>query len=244
MMGGGSRVQVLYLSRKKIIRIGIVVLLTMTLGLGIYTYTLRALVLPTTKMNPIYQGSADKKAIALTVNVDWGEEFIPKMLDVFETKEVKATFFLSGKWVEKHPELVQEISAKGHELGNHGYSHPHPDQLSMEQNIQEIKKTEAAIEEITGIKTNLFAPAYGEKKPHVVEAASKAGYKTIYWSLDTIDWQKPKPSTIVARIVSRAFNGAIVLMHPTENTVLALPEIIHKLKQQGYSFLTISEIIN
>jgi probable sporulation protein (polysaccharide deacetylase family) len=216
----------------------------MFLGLGIYTYTLRALVLPSTKMEPIYQGSADKKAIALTVNVDWGEEFIPKMLDVFATKEVKATFFLSGKWVEKHPELVRKIYAKGHELGNHGYSHSHPDQLSVEQNMVEIKKTEAVIEAITGVKTNLFAPAYGEKKPHVVEAASKTGYKTIYWSLDTIDWQNPKPATIVDRILPRAFNGAIVLMHPTENTVLALPEIIHKLKQQGYSFLTITEIIN
>ncbi|MDW7675871.1 MAG: polysaccharide deacetylase, partial [Bacillota bacterium] len=106
-----------------------------------------------------------------------------------------------------------------------------------------IQKTETAIEGVIGVKTNLYAPAYGEKKDHVVEAASKIGYKTIYWSLDTIDWQKPKPATIVERIVPRAFNGAIVLMHPTENTVLALPEIIHKLKEQGYSFLTVTEII-
>ncbi len=200
--------------------------------------------MPTTKMEPIYQGNADKKAIALTVNVDWGEEYIPKMLEVFDTKDVKATFFLSGKWVEKHPDIVKDIYSRGHELGNHGYSHPHPDKLSVQQNIEEIQKTEQAIERITGFKTRLFAPAYGEKKQHVVDAAAKIGYRTIYWSLDTIDWQKPKPSTIVERIVPRAFNGAIVLMHPTENTVLALPEIIHKLKEQGYSFMTVSEIIN
>ena len=200
--------------------------------------------MPTTKMEPIYQGNANKKAIALTINVDWGEEYIPKMLEVFDTKNVKATFFLSGKWAEKHPDLVKDIYNRGHELGNHGYSHPHPDKLSVQQNIEEIQKTEQAIERITGFKTRLFAPAYGEKKQHVVDAAAKIGYRTIYWSLDTIDWQKPKPSTIVERIVPRAFNGAIVLMHPTENTVLALPEIIHKLKEQGYSFMTVTEIIN
>lgn len=236
--------QILFFSKKKILLYGMVIFLVLALGIGVYTYTIKSLTVPTTKMDPIYQGNAANKAIALTVNVDWGEEFIPKMLDIFETKEVKATFFLSGKWVEKNQQLVKEIAAQGHEIGNHGYSHPHPDQLSIEQNIEEIKKTEVAIEKVIGKKTNLFAPAYGEKKPHVVEAAGRIGYKTIYWSLDTIDWQKPKPATIVERIVPRAFNGAIVLMHPTENTVLALPEMVHKLKEQGYSFLTVTEIIN
>lgn len=212
--------------------------------LTFYAYIINNLTAPTTKMEPIYQGNVDKKAIALTINVDWGEEYIEKMLEIFETKDVKATFFLSGKWVEKNQDLVKQIYQQGHELGNHGYSHPHPDQLTIQQNIEEIKKTEAAIEKVTNYKTSLFAPAYGEKKPHVAEAASQIGYKTIYWSLDTIDWQKPKPATIVERIVPRAFNGAIVLMHPTENTVLALPEIIHKLKEEGYSFLTVSEIIS
>lgn len=236
--------QVLFLSKKKAIKLAIGIALICIMTFGVYRYTINNLTMPTTKMEPIYQGNADKKAIALTVNVDWGEEYIPKMLEVFDTKDVKATFFLSGKWVEKHPDIVKDIYSRGHELGNHGYSHPHPDKLSVQQNIEEIQKTEQAIERITGFKTRLFAPAYGEKKQHVVDAAAKIGYRTIYWSLDTIDWQKPKPSTIVERIVPRAFNGAIVLMHPTENTVLALPEIIHKLKEQGYSFMTVSEIIN
>ncbi|MDW7675954.1 MAG: polysaccharide deacetylase family protein, partial [Bacillota bacterium] len=156
--------QVLFVSKRKAIRFSFLLVVCVLLVWAIYVYSMRTLIVPTTKFEPIYQGDSGKKAMALTINVDWGEEYVPKMLEVLETKEAKATFFLSGKWVEKNQELVKEIAAKGHEIGNHGYSHPHPDQLSIEQNIEEIQKTETAIEGVIRVKTNLYAPAYGEKK--------------------------------------------------------------------------------
>lgn len=236
--------KIMFLPRKAAVKILIATVVSLVMIFGAISY-LKSLTAPaSTYMEPIYQGKGDQKEIALTVNVDWGEEYIPKMLDVFETKGAKVTFFLSGKWVEKNPDVAKKIKEAGHEIGNHGYSHPHPDNLSIQENIEEIKKTEKVIKETLGVTTNLFAPPYGEKKEHVVQAASQIGYKTIYWSLDTIDWQNPKPATIVERIVPRAFNGAIVLMHPKEPTVLALPEIIHKLQEQEYKFVTISQIIN
>ncbi|MGF7186938.1 putative sporulation protein (polysaccharide deacetylase family) [Desulfitispora alkaliphila] len=236
--------KVMFLSKRTVIKAIVLASIVVLLAISGVAY-LNSIVMPTSiQVDPIYQGKADKKAVALTVNVDWGEENIPKMLDIFEKKDVKATFFLSGRWAEKHPELAAKIAEGGHEIGNHGHTHPHPDNLSIQQNIEEIKNAEAAIKEATGVITELFAPAYGEKKPHVAKAAAQIGYKTIYWSLDTIDWQNPKPQTIVERIVPRAFNGAIVLMHPKEPTVLALPEMIHKLKEQGYEFMTVTEIIS
>ncbi|MBM7854448.1 putative sporulation protein (polysaccharide deacetylase family) [Desulfohalotomaculum tongense] len=192
---------------------------------------------------PIYQGNEDKKEIALTVNVYWGEEYLPQMLKIMEENNVKATFFIGGQWAEKFPRLLKKISTSGHEIGSHGYSHPHPDYLSKSGNIREITRSERVISKITGKKPTLFAPPYGERGKSVLAAVEELGYQCILWSVDTIDWQRPAPETIVNRVTQKAHNGAIVLMHPTAPTVRALPEIITALKNDGYEFVTVSELI-
>lgn len=197
----------------------------------------------TTKYEPIYQGDQGSKKIALTCNVVWGEEFIPDMLKVLKENKINITFYMGGQWVEQFPELSKKIADGGHELGNHGYSHPHPTYLSKKQNMEEIKKTEQAVYSATGKKTNLFAPPYGEFNHIVLEAAGQMGYKTILWSIDTIDWQRPSPQVIIDRVMRKHHNGAIVLMHPTAPTVQALPKLIEGLKEEGYQFVTVSEII-
>ncbi|MCL6477024.1 MAG: polysaccharide deacetylase family protein [Peptococcaceae bacterium] len=192
---------------------------------------------------PIYQGSPRFKEIAFTVNVFWGEEYIPQMLDILRQNNVKATFFLGGTWVKKYPELASRIAGEGHEIGSHGYSHPHPDRLSKSENLREMQKAEDIIYRATGVRPRLFAPPYGERGPSVLEAADDASYTTILWSIDTLDWQLPPPDVVVQRVTSRAHNGAIVLMHPTAPTVKALPEIIQKLKKEGYQLVTVSKLL-
>lgn len=192
--------------------------------------------------DPIYQGSADSKKIALTVNVVWGEEFVPKLLEIVKKNDVKMTFFMGGQWVEDFPELTKQI-AKDHELGNHSFSHPHPTFISKAENIEQIKKTEQAVFKTTQVKTELYAPPYGEFNKTVLEAAGELGYRTILWSIDTIDWQRPAPEVIVRRVVQKAHNGAIVLMHPTEPTVKALPTLIAELKKMGYELTTVSDVL-
>lgn len=192
---------------------------------------------------PIYQGSGRYKEIALTVNVFWGEEYIPRMLEILKQNDVKATFFLGGTWVKKYPELAARIAAEGHEIGSHGYSHPHPDQLSKYENLRDIQKAEEVIYQATGIRPVLFAPPYGERGPAVLKAADEASYTTVLWSVDTLDWQLPDPQVIVQRVTGRAHNGAIVLMHPTAPTVKALPEIVKKLKTGGYQLVNVSKIL-
>jgi probable sporulation protein (polysaccharide deacetylase family) len=185
-------------------------------------------------LSPIYQGDPARKVVAFTINVDWGEEYLPQILSLFEEHKIKGTFFLTGRWVGENPELAKRIAGSGHEIGNHGYSHPHVNNLSLEKNIEEIKKTSAVIYQITGKKTRFFAPPYGECNEIVLKAAEKTGHQTILWTVDTLDWKNPPPEWIVSRVLGRLHNGAIILMHPTASTLEALPEVIAGIKAQGY----------
>lgn len=196
-----------------------------------------------TAVEPIYQGDENNKTMALTCNVFWGEEYIGRMLEVLEEKDVSMTFFIGGTWAEKFPELVKEIYDRGHEIGSHGYSHPHPDKISREENLQDIAKAEKVICSITGEKPRLYAPPYGERGPAVLEVAQELGYHTILWSIDTVDWQRPAPEVISQRVLNKMENGAIVLMHPTAPTVHALPGIIDGLKEEGYQLITVGEML-
>ncbi len=193
---------------------------------------------------PYYHGIRGRDQVSLTFNVDWGEDFIPGILKVLEKKEIKATFFITGNWAKKFPEFVQQIQESGHEIGNHGYSHLKPTQLNKEQLISLIKKNEDLIYEITGERTELFAPPFGDVDTGVSGIAAELGYKTIMWSADTIDWQRPSPSVIVQRAVNKIEDGGIILMHPTEPSLQALSEIIDKIERRGFSFVTVSTLID
>lgn len=96
---------------------------------------------------------------------------------------------------------------------------------------------------MTGFKPSLFAPPYGERGDAVLKAAHEAGYRTILWSIDTIDWQRPEPSIITRRVTEKIHNGAIILMHPTAPTVKALPQIILELKNMDYEMVSVSTLL-
>ncbi|GAV26298.1 polysaccharide deacetylase [Carboxydothermus islandicus] len=195
-------------------------------------------------MSPVYQGNPEKKQVAFLCNVYWGEEIIPEMLKILEKEKVKLSFFLGGIWAKKHPEIVRQIKNAGHEIGNHGYLHKHPDLLSVKENEEEILKTEKIIEEICGYKTYLFTPPYGERGKNVLQAATNLKYRTVMWSIDTIDWQKPAPGAIINRVLPNLNNGAIILIHPMPQTLEVLPILIKKIKAKGYRIVTVGEIID
>jgi peptidoglycan/xylan/chitin deacetylase (PgdA/CDA1 family) len=201
---------------------------------------------------PIEQINTDQKVMALTINVDWGEEYIPAILDTLDKSKAHVTFFVTGRWAKTNPELLKIMASRGHQIENHGYSHPHPDQLSIGANQEEIKKTESIIEGIIGHKTHFYAPPYGEKGVSGLRAADQLGYQTILWTLDTVDWRRDStPEIIAQRILNPVIrfgiktnkSGAIVLMHPKENTVKALPVILQQLAQEGFVFSTLDELI-
>lgn len=195
-------------------------------------------------MDLYYQGTLDEKVIAFACNVDWGNDYIPLMLEIFEKADTKITFFLTGKWAEKNEDLVMSIYDHGHEIGNHGYSHIDYDKLSLERNMEEISKAHLAIRNITNEDPYYFAPPSGAFNDNTIIAARELGYKTILWSIDTIDWRKDsKKDIIIKRVKDKLHNSAIVLMHPTKETVKALPEMIDFIFQNGYIIGTINDVL-
>lgn len=195
------------------------------------------------KLNPYYHGTRGKNRVSLTFNVDWGEDYIPGILKVLAAENVKATFFVTGNWAAKFPRLLKEINSQGHEIGNHGYSHKNPVKLNNSQLQEHIKKNEKLIYTITGQITNLYAPPYGDVNQKITEIATDMGYRTIMWSADSIDWQKPAPEIIIQRVINKVDDGGIILLHPTRPTLKALPEIIDKLRNRGFQAVVVSQLI-
>ncbi len=234
--------RIYFITKKNLLTAGILLFLVCSfLGMSMVYFNKTGVATP--KKSPIYQGNTGEKVVALTVNVDWGEDFIPVMLEAFKSNDARVTFFVTGKWAEKHPDLLKTMKKAGHSIQNHGYKHLHFDQLSTSQIQEQIKKAEDIIYKLTGERPRFFASPYGEKSQQLVAAVADMNYDFIMWSVDTIDWQRPAPETIVKRVVSRVHNDAIVLMHPTEPTVKALPEMLKQLKNQGYKMISIDEMV-
>ncbi|MFA5536625.1 MAG: polysaccharide deacetylase family protein [Bacillota bacterium] len=239
--------KIFFWSYRNILMVGFILLILLGIGLvaGERTDLNLSMAANFKTTEPIYQGNKEESKMALTFNVDWGEEYIEGILSVLDAHQVKATFFITGRWAKKFPDLTKKIAEASHEIGNHGFSHPHPDQISKEKNQQEILETEKEINKSTGRKTVLFAPPYGEHGTVVLQAASELGYKTILWTIDTVDWDKSRTTEIIrAKVADKAEKGAIVLMHPTDRTLKALPLILQNLKEKNFSLVTVTEVLN
>lgn len=195
------------------------------------------------KPQPIFNGNSAAPKVALACNVFWGEEFLPDMLNTLAANDVKITFFIGGSWAKRYPDVLKDLAGRGHELGNHTYSHPHPNSLSKDKNKEQILKTEELVRDLTGLTTSLYAPPYGEYNDTVLSAAHELGYTTIMWSIDTIDWQRPPVEILKSRVLKKLHNGSIILIHPTDPTAKALPELIKEIKSQGYQITTVSDVL-
>lgn len=193
---------------------------------------------------PIYRGHPDKPMVSFLINVAWGNEYIPEMLDTLNKYHVKSTFFLEGRWVKENPEIAKMIVDAGHEIGNHSYTHPDMSELSAGKIREQIQKTNEVIKSITDVSPTWFAPPSGSFRDEVVKIADEYHMKTVMWSVDTIDWQKPAPHVLVQRVMDKVHNGAIILMHPTSSTAQSLETLILSIKKKGYSFGSISMLMD
>ncbi|SDC87841.1 probable sporulation protein, polysaccharide deacetylase family [Paenibacillus sp. UNCCL117] len=194
--------------------------------------------------HPVYKGNPNKPLVALMINVAWGDEYLPKMLATLEKEGVRATFFLDGMWLSKHVDTARQIAEKGHELGNHAYSHKNMSTLSRAQNETEIVKTEKLLKEQVGVSGGLFAPPSGDYNQTTVDAAHSLGLKTILWTLDTVDWKKPPADSIVRKVSARVEPGAMILMHPTASSSEALSGMIRSIRAKGLQLGTVSDILS
>ena len=192
----------------------------------------------------VRSGDPGRPEVSLMVNVDWGEEFIPSMLDVLDQKGIKVTFFVVGGWARKNPELLREMSRRGHEIGSHGELHKlatHLDDRALDWLISEGITTLSTV--LRHDPAPLFAPPAGDCDERVVRAAERFGCATILWSVDTIDWKRPPAATIVDRAIGKSANGSLLLMHPTKPTLEALPAVIDGLRKKGLEPVVVSRAI-
>ncbi len=191
----------------------------------------------------VYAGDESKNNVCFMVNVYQGKEYVLNMLDILDAYNVKTTFFVGGCWAVKNLDVVKEIYARGHELGNHGFYHKDQDSLDFNQNVQEIETCHKVLSENLGVEMNLFAPPSGAYNLATVDAATSLGYSTIMWTHDTIDWRDQDADLIFKRATRNLANGNLVLMHPTKASVDAFANILSHAINNGFNPTTVSNCL-
>ena len=194
--------------------------------------------------HPVYKGNPKKPMTAFMINVAWGDEYLPSILDTLKKENVKATFFFDGTWLSKNIPMARTIMEQGHEMSNHAYSHKNMSKLSRAQAEAEIRKTEELLRRELGVDNKLFAPPSGDFNQTTVEIAHSMKLRTILWTLDTVDWKNPEPNSVVRKIETRVEPGSLILMHPTSSSSKAMPGMIRAIRSKGLKLGTVSEVIS
>ena len=195
---------------------------------------------------PIYSVETEKPEISISFDAAWGNEDTQKILEILSKHQVKATFFMTGGWVEKYPEDVKKILEDGHDLGNHSENHRQMSQLSAEECRKEIMTVHEKVKKLTGYEMNLFRPPYGAYNNQVIRTAMDCGYYPVQWSVDSLDWKDYGVDSIIKTVCeNKALEpGAIILCHNgAKYTAQALDAMLTNLENQGYEIVPVSELI-
>lgn len=195
----------------------------------------------------VYNVITDQKVIALTFDISWGDKRAEPIINILKEKNVAATFFLSSPWSQAHPDIVKKIKDAGFEIGSHGHKHDNYSSLSDEEIRRQILAAHAILSELTGQAPNLIRFPNGDFDQRVLRIANELGYTAIQWGTDSMDWMNKGADAIADRVVKRAHPGDIVLLHASDSvrqTHEALPVIIDRLRNKGYRFVTVSELLS
>lgn len=207
---------------------------------------------PTAEAAPstwVRQGNTSEKVVALTFDDGSDGTNFNRILDILTKHNVKATFFLTGQGTDAHPSVVRKMATQGHDIGNHSYNHPDFTQITSAQMQSQLSRTETAVKNATGRSTKpYFRAPFGSTNNQVLSTVGNAGYTyTFHWSIDTLDWQGHSATYISNRVVNNIHPGAIVLMHTgvgASGTPQSLETMIPALKNRGYRFVTLSQLMN
>lgn len=197
------------------------------------------------KLLPIYSVGLKSKEIAITFDAAWGNEDTDEILNILESYNVKATFFLVGGWVSKYPQSVKKIASHLHEIGNHSNTHPDFTKLDETKILEEIKSCNLKIKNIIGKSPKVFRPPFGAYNNQLISSLKSLKMQTIQWDVDSCDWMEGMSAQqIETKVLKKVKPGSIILFHNAAiNTPAALPNILEDLISKGYTFKTVSELI-
>lgn len=242
--------RILTLPRKKL-ALGLMVLLVAVLGIYLArgplagpSEALVSLVTGVKKLHPIYCVDTAEPKVAISFDATWGSEFTGQLLDTLDKYNVKTTFFLVNIWLDKYPEVAQEILRRGHEIGMHSATHPDFKTLSEEGIKKELQDNYNKIVEITGFKPILFRPPFGSYNNSLITIANNMGIHVVQWNVDSLDWKDLSKQEIFKRVTGKVKNGSIVLFHNNgKHTAAALGPILENLQGRGFKVVPVSELI-
>ncbi|MSQ27300.1 MAG: hypothetical protein EXR51_04065 [Dehalococcoidia bacterium] len=194
----------------------------------------------------IIRGRADDPRVALTFDCGSVAGASSRILDVLHEAQLKVTIFMTGQYAHRYPELMQRMAAEGHEFANHSYFHPNFTQMGNEGILSELARTDEAVQGVTGVSTKPWMRMpFGARDPRVMDIVSGAGYSSIFWTLDSGDWQQGATvASVRSRVLEGVKPGAIVVHHcAAGQTAGALPDILAGLSGKGLQVVTISELL-
>lgn len=198
-----------------------------------------------TKEGPkaIYKGDKD---IALTFNIGWGDEKAEPILDALKKENIKtATFFLSGSWAERHPDIVNRIVKDGFEIGILGYDYVDYTDLDESKIRRDLLRAQDSFKKLNIKEIELVRAPTGHFDEKTLKIAERLGYTVVHWSIDSMDWENPGVDKIVSN-VKKAKKGDIVLLHASDSakqTAKAIPLIAKELQQKNVKLVSVSEMI-
>ncbi|MCM3762460.1 delta-lactam-biosynthetic de-N-acetylase [Alkalihalobacillus oceani] len=198
--------------------------------------------------NGVFIGDTTKKELYLTFDNGYENGYTEKVLDVLQEKQVPATFFVTGHYLETAPELVQRMVAEGHIVGNHSWHHPSLPSVGDGRLIDELQKVKEAFAELTGVKEmNYLRPPRGEFSERTLALSEKIGYTNVFWSMAYKDWEVDKQKGgqyAYDQIMKRIHPGAIMLIHSvSSDNAEALPSVIDEARELGYEFKSLDDLM-
>ncbi len=193
----------------------------------------------------ITAGKVGSGQVALTFDAGWEFEQTKALLKVLRENGVKATFFLRGGWMRSYPDLVKEIAADGHEIGNHSWTHSHIPELGNSVAMVEIQQTREELDGLTEQGRSYYRPPYGEYSDRDLKLLGELGYHwTVMWSIDSHDWMSPGEAVITERL-RKLGDGGIALMHlGVWQTVSVLPDVIAELRERHLEPVPLSALLD
>ncbi|GGD03146.1 putative polysaccharide deacetylase PdaB [Thalassobacillus devorans] len=233
---------------KTIKRYAIIVLLALVCALFLWIGQFNSLSVFSSENGPeaLSKGDDKQAAVALTFNISWGTEKVNAVLKQLADHDVQATFFVSGEWAERHPELMKKINEGEHEIGMMGYRYTSYLEQQPEQIRKDLNYAKEIFDKLGYEDLTLLRPPHGHFNKEVLEIADEKGYDVVQWSVNPRDWENPGTEQIVDHVMSKSSKGDIILLHASDSakqTPKALDTILPGLKGKGLKFVRVTDMV-